>query len=241
LIATVIARRKATKQSILSLLRRNGLLRGACHRARIRATRWLATTVWARSPLFVPAPNGEFFEPDQADATCPVLLGKIFPFAIPQIKSITRAIPAHTEGRFAIVTNVGQGCGGRGGALTNAPASGQRSRVVLTPRRWRQVCGAIRVRRWQESPVTGESTKETVKTIRVRECRVIPALPVVTTLVWFLFFPREATGAAGTRHSPRPLLRGGYLWQQLGRNLRRGVAVVCPDLIASQGRRQWVA
>jgi hypothetical protein len=25
---------------------RNGLLRGACHRARIRATRWLAMTVW---------------------------------------------------------------------------------------------------------------------------------------------------------------------------------------------------
>jgi hypothetical protein len=26
-------------------LRRHGLLRGACHRARIRATRWLAMTV----------------------------------------------------------------------------------------------------------------------------------------------------------------------------------------------------
>src|SRR5437764_9217447 len=33
----------ATKQSILSSPR-NGLLRGACHRARIRATRWLAMT-----------------------------------------------------------------------------------------------------------------------------------------------------------------------------------------------------
>src|SRR6267378_8679389 len=53
---------------------------------------------------------------------------------------------------------------------------GRRSRVVLTPRRWRQVCGRqvgptglrqnhIRRRRWQKSPVTGESTKETVKTI----------------------------------------------------------------------------
>jgi hypothetical protein len=35
---------EATKQSILSFARRNGLLRGACHRARIRATRWLAMT-----------------------------------------------------------------------------------------------------------------------------------------------------------------------------------------------------
>ncbi|MFZ0723210.1 MAG: hypothetical protein WAM99_20315, partial [Xanthobacteraceae bacterium] len=31
-----------------------------------------------------------------------------------QITSISLAIPAHTEGRFAIVTDVGQGCGGRG-------------------------------------------------------------------------------------------------------------------------------
>jgi hypothetical protein len=28
----------------------------------------------------------------------------------------------------------------------------------------------------------------------------------VPALVWFLFFPREAAGALGTRHSPRPLL-----------------------------------
>src|SRR5580700_6229224 len=34
----------ATKQSTLAL-RRHGLLRGACHRARIHATRWLAMTV----------------------------------------------------------------------------------------------------------------------------------------------------------------------------------------------------
>jgi len=52
---------------------------------------------------------------------------------------------------------------------------GRRSRVVLTPRRWRQVGGMIRRRWWQNSPVTRESAKETVKTIRVRECRVKPA------------------------------------------------------------------
>src|SRR5258705_12914113 len=39
---TVIARSKATKQS--SFLCGCGLLRGACHRARVRATRWLAMT-----------------------------------------------------------------------------------------------------------------------------------------------------------------------------------------------------
>src|SRR4029079_8774595 len=35
----------ATKQSILFFLSMHGLLRGACHRARIRATRWLAMTL----------------------------------------------------------------------------------------------------------------------------------------------------------------------------------------------------
>jgi hypothetical protein len=38
----VIARSNATKQS--SMLIKSGLLRGACHRARIRGTRWLAMT-----------------------------------------------------------------------------------------------------------------------------------------------------------------------------------------------------
>ena len=39
--------------------------------------------------------------------------------------------------------------------------SGRRSRVVLTPRRWCQVLEkqASQGRRWQKSPVTGESTK----------------------------------------------------------------------------------
>jgi hypothetical protein len=76
-----------------------------------------------------------------------------------QITSTSIAIPAHTEGRFAIVTDVGQGCDGRGMSKTNDVARGRRSRVVLTPRRWRQVGGAIRKRRWQTSPVTGESAK----------------------------------------------------------------------------------
>jgi hypothetical protein len=35
---------EATKQSMVGLVA-SGLFRGACHRARIRATRWLAMTV----------------------------------------------------------------------------------------------------------------------------------------------------------------------------------------------------
>src|SRR4051794_7338092 len=57
------------------------------------------------------------------------------------------------------------------------------------PRRWHQVGGVIRRRRWQESPVTGKSTKETVKTI----ARGMPGrsgVTVVTMLVCFLFCMR---------------------------------------------------
>src|ERR1700704_832214 len=65
-----------------------------------------------------------------------------------------------TRGALAIVTNVGMGCGGRGSVLRvkrlqggffesvsdteradERRCCGRRSRVVLTPRRWRQVCG----------------------------------------------------------------------------------------------------
>jgi hypothetical protein len=57
-----------------------------------------------------------------------------------QITCISIAIPAHTEGRFAIVTDVG--CGMRWTRVApkaRALICGRRSRVVLTPRRWRQV------------------------------------------------------------------------------------------------------
>jgi hypothetical protein len=60
-------------------------------------------------------------------------------------------------------------------------------------------------RRWQKSPVAGESTKETVKTIAQGRPGV-PGGPVVTTLVCFQHFAREAMGAAGTRLSLHPLL-----------------------------------
>jgi hypothetical protein len=50
--------------------------------------------------------------------------------------------PRPHKGRFAIVTNVGLGMRWtRVARLTSALSCGRRSRVVLTPRRWRQVGG----------------------------------------------------------------------------------------------------
>src|SRR5580700_1072309 len=54
------------------------------------------------------------------------------------------AHPVPQEGRIMIVTDVGAGCGGRGGVDNERRWRGRRSRVVLTPRRWRQALAKAR-------------------------------------------------------------------------------------------------
>jgi hypothetical protein len=60
------------------------------------------------------------------------------------------------------------------------------------------------------------------------ECRVYSGVPVVTTLVCHFTFAREAPGAAGTRHSLRPLLGESFM-QNSGAS-RRGNACSCLKL-----------
>src|SRR5437879_12331986 len=78
---------------------------------------------------------------------------------------------------------------------TRDACRGRRSRVVLTPRRWRQVgggfCESNRVRQnlnppatVTTKPITGESTKETVKTI-ARGMPGVTGVTVVTMLECF--------------------------------------------------------
>jgi len=61
--------------------------------------------------------------------------------------------------------------------------------------------------RWQKSPVTGESTKQTVKTI----ARGMPGCSGVTvvTNARVYYTPRAAAGASSARHSLRPLMFRG--------------------------------
>src|SRR5581483_11062395 len=54
---------------------------------------------------------------------------------------LSRTVPPRQEGRLAIVTNAGRDAVDALAPLTNGARGGRRSRVVLTPRRWRQVCG----------------------------------------------------------------------------------------------------
>src|ERR1700733_9698850 len=87
-------------------------------------------------------------------------LQKYFHSLLTQITCISLAIPSHTEGRLAIVTDAGRDAVDAGGALTKA--LGLRTAKSCGPdaptlaSSWRK---RFRWRRWQESPVTGESAK----------------------------------------------------------------------------------
>jgi hypothetical protein len=65
----------------------------------------------------LPLPCGDLPVGRLVDGCVESLLQKYFCFHTPQITSRTLRIPSHTEGRFAIVTDVGTGCGGRGSVL----------------------------------------------------------------------------------------------------------------------------
>ena len=122
---------------------------------------------------------------------------KKFPaFIIRQISCLCRASRSG-RGALAIVTNVGTGCGGRDSVVARLwrvderRGRGRRSRVVLTPRRWRQVLAKLRFSasdgdKKARSP--GRVTKETVKPLR-RECRARSGEPVVTTSCIFCTKP----------------------------------------------------
>src|SRR6266849_6435440 len=99
--------------------------------------------------------------------------------------------------------------------LTRALSCGRRSRVVLTPRRWRQVGGGNSVDDGGKKARSPGSTNETVKTIAWG----MPGdsgVTVVTNARAF-YTPRAAAGASDARHSLRPLSEGGKLMEGLGR------------------------
>ena len=144
---------------------------------------------------------------------CPVQspLAKIFPFPfdpnhlyIPSHPGPHRGAFRDRHGRRArdAVDAAGQ--------KTNDVARGRRSRVVLTPRRWRQVlekqasCKFLGDDGGKQARSPGRARNKRLKPSRAG-MPGDPGATVVTTLVCFLHFAHEAAGATGTRHSPRPL------------------------------------
>src|SRR5260370_31062786 len=82
--------------------------------------------------------------------------------------------PVPLEGRLAIVTDAGRDAVDAGGAADESASCGRRSRVVLTPRRWRQVGGSNSADdggKRARSP--GRARRKPLKPLR-GECRVKP-------------------------------------------------------------------
>ena len=94
----------------------------------------------------------------------------------------------------------------------------------------------IRRRRRQESPVSGETTKETVKTIRAGNAGSFR--PTCGDYARVLFvFAREAAGAPSTRHSLRPLSSGATHRQAPGAICAAGTRN-CAYLTSLRGARR---
>jgi hypothetical protein len=106
--------------------------RGACHRARIRATRW-------RCPQMRNCASGND-EKGKRCVACLAPFAKIFSFPSEANHLHIFRIPARYRGAFRDRHERRVGMRWTQVALlTRAQSCGRRSRVVLTPRRWRQV------------------------------------------------------------------------------------------------------
>jgi hypothetical protein len=129
---------------------------------------------------------------------------KINPFPLTPNQIHISSHPTPLEGRIAIVTDAGRDAMDAGGAFDESAGCGRRSRVVLTPRRWRQVCGgnfAGDGNNKARSP--GRARRKPLKPLR-REGRV-SRRTCGDELGCFLHLAHEAAGATGTRLSLRPL------------------------------------
>jgi len=84
---------------------------------------------------------------------------KLLASSSPQISGFLRAVPSRQEGRIAIVTNARRDVMDARGAQDEGARRVRRSRVVLTPRCWRQVAQVhFCVATVAKEPFTGEST-----------------------------------------------------------------------------------
>jgi hypothetical protein len=115
---------------------------------------------------------------------------------------------------------------------------GRRSRVVLIPRRWDQVGGngdvgpdgrdTPRWLRWQESPVTEEITKETVKTTRAGNAGRNRRDRGDYTRMLVLFLHARLRARSARPAFPAPSFFRAKGFAKLGRYPRRGIADARP-------------
>jgi hypothetical protein len=95
-----------------------------------------ASTLRAKADRRLICPTGKSLSPL---IFCPASFAKIFHFPRRANHLYTLAPSRPTQGRLAIVTDAGRDAVDAGALSDERRGRGRRSRVVLTPRRWRQV------------------------------------------------------------------------------------------------------
>jgi hypothetical protein len=134
-----------------------------------------------------------------------------------QIISTSPRRPALTRGAYASSRTLSAGCdgrdsnAGRAGLMRTAKSCGPDPPTPGSSRR-----KTIRRRRWQKSPVTGEITKETVKTTRAGNAGCFRCDRGDYTRMLILFCMRGCGRYPRARHSLRPL-HGGSCEPKSGR------------------------
>jgi hypothetical protein len=226
---------------------------GACHRARIRTSRWhrreSATSRPGREKCAlatVICPSGSFVSsPLCKNISIPTPPKS--PLELLASHPTTRGVSRSSRTRGADAVDAAAFCAQRDCRAGDEPVSDQRhadercccvrrSRVVLTPRRWRQVCGrqVSPTGRGQATYSASDGGKRARSPGRARRKPLKPlraGMPgdsgvlVVTRVLSTTTSAHEAAGAAGIRHSPRPPWARRIL-AQLGRIAPRDREVV---------------
>src|SRR6201996_4570891 len=139
---------------------------------------------------------------------------KFSTFLSPQISCLSLA-SRPSRGALAIVTKRGTGCDGRGCAFDEGRGGGRRSRVVLTPRRWRQVSGANFPGAMVARKPGHQGEHEVSRNTIAQEMPGVLGVTVVTTPRAF-YTTRGTAGAPRTRRFLRPLAFGAEHQQTSG-------------------------
>src|SRR6202043_2945074 len=134
--------------------------------------------------------------------------------------------PVPLRGAARDVTDAGRDAVDAAARLTGVACSGRRRRVVLTPRRWRQVCGLIRVTTVARKPITGEHGISR-KPLRAGMSGFFRWLAVNTRVHTYYPMRTRGCGCIGRPAFPTPSsLKGGKFMHPSGAS-RRENAKVC--------------
>src|SRR3954465_6952471 len=149
--------------------------------------------------------------------TCPAPTTKINAFVFEAKHRPNRAVSSH-QGALAIVTDAGRDAMDANTPLTNGAERGRRSRVVLTPRRWRQVLRSDAQSDGDNKARSPErSRRKPLKPLRAG-MPGLPGEPTVTTSCALYPFRTRDCGCIKRPAFPTPFLRkGGRNPAQLGR------------------------